>query len=67
MSARRAVREAGKSADPEALARARGQVQAAKVGLGERGPVWWSDGAPALNRQVARNTIYADWLAKITP
>ncbi len=67
MIARRAVRAARKSADPEALARARGQVQAAKVGLGERGPVWWTDGAADLNRHMARNTDYADWFAKIAP
>jgi hypothetical protein len=65
MSARRAVREARKRAEPEALARARGQVQAAKVGLGERGPVWWTDGAPDLNRHLARTTPYADWWANL--
>lgn len=64
MSARRAVREARMSADPERLARAREQVQAAKVGLGERGPVWWDDSAPDLNRHLARTTSYADWWAK---
>ena len=63
MAARRAVRQALKSGDGEALAIARAQVQAAKVGLGERGPVWWDDGAPDLNRHKARNTPYAGWVA----
>jgi len=36
-------------------------VDAAKRELGERGPVWWSDGAPDLNRRLARNTCYAEW------
>ena len=63
MAARRAVRQALKSSDGEALAVARAQVQAAKVGLGERGPVWWDDGAPDLNRHKARNTPYAGWAA----
>ena len=42
---------------------ARAAVDAAKTGLGERGPVWWSDGAPDLTRRMARNTPYADWYA----
>jgi hypothetical protein len=63
MAARRAVREALKGQDPQALMAARAQVDAAKVGLGERGPVWWDDGAPDLNRHLARNTLYAAWFA----
>ena len=30
----------------------------AKVELGERGPVWWSDGAPDYNRHLIKNTPY---------
>jgi hypothetical protein len=33
--------------------------------LGERGPVWWHDGAPDLNRHMIKNTPYADWFADI--
>jgi hypothetical protein len=33
------------------------------VGLGERGAVWWKDGTPDLNRQLAKNTPYAPWYA----
>jgi len=65
MAARRAVREALKAGRLEDLALARRQVQAAKVGLGERGPVWWADGAPDVNRHMARNTPYAAWFAEI--
>ena len=63
MSARGAVRMALAAEDTEALAVARRSVDKAKVGLGERGPVWWTDGSPDLNRHMARNTPYADWLA----
>ena len=61
MDARRAVRDAGDDAGAEKAARAR--VHAAKVALGERGPVWWADGAPDLNRHMAKNTPYAQWWA----
>ena len=63
MQARREVRDALKSNNADALATARGGVQAAKVGLGERGPVWWEDGAPDLNRRRVSNTPYAAWWA----
>lgn len=61
MDARRAVGAAKRAGDPTAPARAR--VQAAKEALGERGPVWWDDGAPDLTRHLARTTGYADWYA----
>jgi hypothetical protein len=65
MEARRAVRDAKKRSDPEAEAAARGAVDDIKRGLGERGPVWWGDGSPDLNRHMAKNTPYADWYTKI--
>ena len=64
MAARRAVRRARN--DAEALAKARAQVDAAKHALGERGPVWWTDGAPDYNRQLARNTPYAEWFRSLS-
>ena len=64
MTARRAVRDALQSGDEEALARARTEVDHAKVALGERGPVWWTDGAPDLNRQAVKNSPYLDWLER---
>lgn len=41
MAARRAVRDALRTDDAEALRLARAHVQDAKVALGERGPPWW--------------------------
>lgn len=38
-------------------------VDEAKRRLGERGPVWWKDGAPDFNRHAVKNTPYADWCA----
>jgi hypothetical protein len=67
MASRRAVRTALADADVGGLAAARRQVDAAKVGPGERGPVWWDDGAPDLNRHMARNTPYADGFAALEP
>lgn len=61
MDARRAVGRALKDGDEAEVAAARREVDAAKVALGERGPVWWEDGAPDLNRRMARNTPYRDW------
>ena len=37
-----------------AKATARGQGDAAKTALGERGPGWWMDGAPDYNRALAK-------------
>ncbi|WP_282272645.1 hypothetical protein [Stenotrophomonas sp. PS02298] len=63
MTARREVGAARRSGDRQLLAKAGAAVDAAKRGLGERGPVWWQDGAPDFNRHLARNTPYADWYA----
>jgi hypothetical protein len=63
MDARRAAGRALKTGDAAALVTARDAVDAAKVALGERGPVWWDDGAPDLNRHMARNTHYTAWFA----
>lgn len=63
MSARAAVRQALRSG--AGLGEARARVDAAKVALGERGPVWWTDGAPDLNRHLAKNTPYADWFERL--
>ncbi|MFV0623651.1 hypothetical protein ACBY01_06535 [Sphingomonas sp. ac-8] len=61
MDARRAVGRAQKDDDAAAVSAARAQVDAAKVALGERGPVWWDDGSGDLNRRLVRNTPYAEW------
>ena len=62
MDARRAVRDAK---DDAAMKKARARVHAAKVALGERGPVWWQDGAPDHNRKLVKNTPYAEWFADL--
>ncbi|WP_106159094.1 hypothetical protein [Hasllibacter halocynthiae] len=64
MRARRAVRDA--RGEREAVRAARARVDAAKRRLGERGPVWWTDGAPDVNRHAPWNTSYADWWAGLT-
>lgn len=65
MDARRAVKVAKASGDLYDMAAARQAVDNAKRGLGERGPAWWTDGAPDLNRHLAKNTQYAGWLAEV--
>ncbi|ADL00851.1 hypothetical protein [Brevundimonas subvibrioides] len=67
MRGRNAVRLARRSGDAAAMAEARRQVDDAKIALGERGPVWWTDASPDLNRHMARTTIYADWFAGLEP
>ncbi|MFL6585537.1 MAG: hypothetical protein ACJ8GV_01430 [Luteimonas sp.] len=64
MDARRAVKHAKHADDADALAQARGAVDAAKHALGERGPVWWTDGTPDYNRYLVKNSPYADWYAE---
>lgn len=61
MAARRAV--AAAKGDAAARKAARARVDASKRALGERGPVWWDDGAPDYTRRLARNTPYADWFS----
>ena len=48
-----------------ALREARAAVDAAKVKLGERGPVWWTDGAKDFNRHLVKNTPYAGGYASV--
>lgn len=61
MDARRAVKAALSADDRQALASARSKVQVAKEALGERGKVWWDDGAPDLNGRPIADSPYADW------
>lgn len=65
MEARRDVARAKKRSDPDLGVDARARVDAAKIALGERGPVWWSDGAPDFTRKLVHNTPYADWFAAL--
>ncbi|MFJ4113503.1 hypothetical protein [Pseudomonas sp. NPDC089758] len=61
MDARRDVKRAKRADDSKMLKTARARVNAAKVGLGERGPVWWDDDSPDYNRCRVEHTPYADW------
>jgi hypothetical protein len=60
IAARRAVRDA---ADSKERIAARLKIDAAKKALGERGDVWWNDGAPDYNRRLAVDTPYAAWFS----
>ncbi len=65
MQARGGVAGARRAGNHAAEAEAHAAVEKAKVALGERGPAWWDDGGPDLNRQMARNTPYAQWYASL--
>jgi hypothetical protein len=65
MAARRLVRQAKKGNDREGEAAAHKVVDEIKRALGERGPPWWDDGSPDVNRHLAGNTSYADWYARL--
>jgi hypothetical protein len=65
MEARAAVASAKRGGRLAAEAAAHAAVDRAKTALGERGPVWWDDGAPDLNRRMARTTHYAAWFAAL--
>jgi hypothetical protein len=67
MRARADVRRALRAGSREDERNARARVHRAKVALGERGPVWWTDGAPDFNRRMARNTPYAEWYSQLAP
>ncbi len=66
MAARRAKGAAVRAGDDAAREAARARVDAAKHALGERGPVWWDDGAPDLTRHLARTGPYAGWFASLS-
>lgn len=66
MEARLDVKAEKASGDPEQLKLARARVQTAKVALGERGPVWWDDASPDLNRHQVANSPYAQWYISLS-
>ncbi len=67
LNGRRALRAAKAAGDEAAITAARRMIASAQVGLGERGRVWWKDGAPDLNRTLAKNSPYAEWFAQVDP
>ena len=66
MRARREVKAALADGDEERLSAARAAVNAAKIGLGERGPVWWQDGSKDFNRHMVKNTPYREWYDQLS-
>jgi hypothetical protein len=64
MDARRALGQPLTEAERGA---AREQVDRVKRALGERGPVWWTDGSPDFNRKLAKNTPYHAWFSQLPP
>jgi hypothetical protein len=65
MAARRSKGIVMRAGDESGRVQARRQVDAAKIALGERGPVWWTDGAQDVNRHMVKNTNYAAWFAAL--
>lgn len=65
MRGRSGVRLARRDDDHQAMIAARKIVNEAKLALGERGPVWWTDGSPDLNRHMAHTTVYAEWFSHL--
>lgn len=65
MDARREVKASHRDEDPGRIAAARQAVNAAKIALGERGPVWWTDGTQDYNRYLVKNTPYACWYTSL--
>ncbi len=61
MQARLATRRGGPGAEA-----ARAAVDDAKRRLGERGPVWWSDGAPDEDGLDPAASTYAGWWAGLS-
>jgi hypothetical protein len=65
MAARRAKGLAIRAGDEKGREKAKQRINAAKIALGERGPVWWTDGSPDFNRRMAKNTEYSIWFASL--
>jgi hypothetical protein len=63
VKARSAVRSAKLACDQVEEAAAHCAVDTVKRELGERGAVWWTDGAPDFNRHKVTNTPYAKWFS----
>ena len=65
MAARRDIAAAKRAANVDKEKAAHAAADKAKRDLGERGAVWWTDGAADFNRHKAKNTPYADWFAAL--
>jgi hypothetical protein len=65
MKARRQKSAALRASDQLGAEAARAAIDTAKRELGERGDVWWTDGARDWNRHLVKNTPYAEWFKGI--
>ncbi len=63
MDARREKGVAMRRGDRIDREQARKRIDEIEHQLGERGCVWWTDGAPYWNQHMAKNTPYAEWFA----
>jgi hypothetical protein len=61
MKARRQVAAAQRIGDKATEDIAHESVDRTKRALGERGPVWWEDGAQDYNRRAVTKSPYAEW------
>ena len=66
MAGRRAKGLAMRAGDDGARRAAMGAIDEVKRALGERGPVWWTDGARDWNRVMVKNSPYAEWFLGLT-
>ena len=65
MQGRRDKGDAMRKGDALARELARQHIDLVKQALGERGPAWWSDGAPDWNRHMVCNSPYAEWFSPL--
>ncbi|RYG37641.1 MAG: hypothetical protein EON93_03315 [Burkholderiales bacterium] len=65
MQARRDVGAALRLNNKADEADARKRVHAAKVALGERGPVWWPTDEGDYNQHLVMNSPYARWFGEV--
>lgn len=64
MAARRKMKEVQNN--ERQLKAAKRAVNSAKEALGERGPVWWDDGAPDETMKTPNRSSYAEWWANLS-
>jgi hypothetical protein len=60
-----ALMQARRLKDRDAIEAAHQAIDVAKRKLGERGDVWWTDGAPDWNERMAKDNPCADWFRTV--
>jgi hypothetical protein len=66
MRLRNRIGQAKRRGDRDEEQAARRHLHEVKVALGERGPPWWTDGAPDHDRHLVHNTPYRGWFESLT-